>query len=195
MVDTRYTLKLDTAAWQSSADNRVIAGRGFEPVPEYSLEMMQHHIIAARLCARPAAHIRCEADFLPHTFVRVAFWNIMVNLGRPSQPVRSWIQQHPSKCPCPLASGVIPPWQSICAVLLQLSAALLLQTPSPCSAAERSTDSTWSQGLTSGVNGPIPVIVVDQFGYPTQAVKTAVIRNPQVGYESAVHFTPGANQV
>jgi hypothetical protein len=39
------------------------------------------------------------------------------------------------------------------------------------------------------------VIVVDQFGYPTQAVKTAVIRNPQVGYDSAVHFTPGANQV
>jgi hypothetical protein len=173
----------------------VIAGRGVEPVLENSLDMMQRHIIATRLCARLATHIRCEADFLPHTFLRVAFWNIMVNLGRPFQPVRSWIQQHPSKCPRPLASGVIPPWQSICAVLLQLGAALLLQAPLPCSAAERSTDSTWSQGLTSGVNGPIPVIVVDQFGYPTQAVKTAVIRNPQVGYDSAVRFTPGANQV
>jgi hypothetical protein len=35
------------------------------------------------------------------------------------------------------------------------------------------------------------VIVVDQFGYPTKALKVAVIRNPQQGYDSAVHFTPG----
>jgi endoglucanase len=45
----------------------------------------------------------------------------------------------------------------------------------------------------SGVNGPIPAIVVDQFGYPTKAAKIAVIRNPQVGYDSVVHFTPGQN--
>jgi len=118
--------------------------------------------------------------------------NIMVNLGRPP-PVRGWIQQHPSKCHRPLASGAIPLWQSICAVLLLLGAAILLQAASPCRAAEGSTDSTWSQGLTLGVNGPIPVIVVDQFGYPTKAAKIAVIRNPQVGYDSVVHFQPGEN--
>ena len=44
--------------------------------------------------------------------------------------------------------------------------------------------------LTLGVNGPIPVIVVDQFGYLTKASKIAVIRDPQMGYDSAVHFTP-----
>ena len=54
------------------------------------------------------------------------------------------------------------------------------------------TDATWSQGLSLGVNGPIPFIVVDQFGYPTKASKIAVIRDPQVGYDSAAHFTPGA---
>ena len=59
-------------------------------------------------------------------------------------------------------------------------------------AGQPSTDTTWSQGLRSGVNGPIPVIVVDQFGYPTKASKVAVIRDPQVGYDSDAHFTPGA---
>jgi Cellulase N-terminal ig-like domain len=54
-----------------------------------------------------------------------------------------------------------------------------------------STNTTWSQGLTLGVNGPIPVIVVDQFGYPTRASKIALIRDPQVGYDNAAHFTPG----
>ena len=55
-----------------------------------------------------------------------------------------------------------------------------------------SADTTWSQGLASGVNGPIPVIVVDQFGYSTKASKIAVIRDPKVGYDNAAHFTPGA---
>jgi Cellulase N-terminal ig-like domain/Glycosyl hydrolase family 9 len=41
-----------------------------------------------------------------------------------------------------------------------------------------------------GVNGPIPVIVVDQFGYPTKATKIAVIQNPQVGYGG---MAPGDN--
>jgi hypothetical protein len=45
--------------------------------------------------------------------------------------------------------------------------------------------------LALGVNGPIPVIVVDQFGYPTKASKIAVIRDPKVGYDNAAHFTPG----
>src|SRR6516165_4011490 len=53
------------------------------------------------------------------------------------------------------------------------------------------TPTTWSQGLTLGANGPIPVIVVDQFGYPTKASKIAVIRDPQTGYDNAAHFTPG----
>jgi hypothetical protein len=35
------------------------------------------------------------------------------------------------------------------------------------------------------------VIVVDQFGYPTKASKIAVARDPQTGYDNAVHFTPG----
>ena len=56
-----------------------------------------------------------------------------------------------------------------------------------------STDTTWSQGLTVGINGPIPIIVVDQFGYQTKASKVAVIRDPQTGYDNAVHFTPGTN--
>jgi hypothetical protein len=55
-----------------------------------------------------------------------------------------------------------------------------------------STDTTWSQNLTAGANGPIPVIVVDQFGYRTASKKVAVIRDPQKGYDSAVNFTPGA---
>jgi endoglucanase len=55
-----------------------------------------------------------------------------------------------------------------------------------------SINASWSQGLTLGVNGPIPAIVVDQFGYPIRASKIALIRDPQVGYDSAAHFTPGA---
>ena len=50
---------------------------------------------------------------------------------------------------------------------------------------------TWSQGLKTGVNGPIPVIVVDQFGYPARSSKIAVIRDPQAGYDGVSHFTPG----
>jgi endoglucanase len=55
-----------------------------------------------------------------------------------------------------------------------------------------SADTTWSQGLALGVNGPIARIVVDQFGYPTNASKVALIRDPKVGYDAAAHFTPGA---
>jgi endoglucanase len=55
-----------------------------------------------------------------------------------------------------------------------------------------SADTAWSHGLALGINGPIPVIVVDQFGYPTKASKIAVIRDPKLGYDNAAHFTPGA---
>jgi hypothetical protein len=54
-----------------------------------------------------------------------------------------------------------------------------------------SVDTTWNQGLKTGANGPIPWIVVDQFGYRTQAQKVAVIRSPQTGYDSSASFTPG----
>jgi endoglucanase len=45
------------------------------------------------------------------------------------------------------------------------------------------------------INAPQPLspfIVVDQFGYRPSAEKIAVIRNPQTGFDSTNHFTPGA---
>lgn len=56
-----------------------------------------------------------------------------------------------------------------------------------------STDSSWHEGLAIGANGPIPLIVVDQFGYRTGAAKIAIIRDPQSGYDGTVDFAPGAN--
>lgn len=50
----------------------------------------------------------------------------------------------------------------------------------------------WTKGLKLGPNGPIPAIVVDQFGYPTKARKIAVIRDPQTGYDNIASFTPGS---
>lgn len=50
----------------------------------------------------------------------------------------------------------------------------------------------WSRNLKAGANGPIPAIVVDQFGYPKKASKVAVIRDPQKGYDNMAHFTPGS---
>jgi hypothetical protein len=55
-----------------------------------------------------------------------------------------------------------------------------------------SSDTTWSQGLQTSANGPIPWIVVDQFGYRTGSPKVAVIRSPQTGYDSVASFTPGS---
>src|SRR5271169_2669984 len=46
----------------------------------------------------------------------------------------------------------------------------------------------------AGPNAGIPFvanILVDQFGYRPNDPKVAVIRNPQVGYDSAQKFTPG----
>jgi hypothetical protein len=69
-------------------------------VLDNSPDTVQHHIIVPRsdlklfgLLAGKRTHIRCEADLLPLTFVRVPFTNITVNLGRPFPPVRGWIQQ------------------------------------------------------------------------------------------------------
>jgi endoglucanase len=49
----------------------------------------------------------------------------------------------------------------------------------------------WKKGLAMGANGPIPAIVVDQFGYLTKSKKVAVIRAPEIGYDSFVKFAPG----
>jgi endoglucanase len=49
----------------------------------------------------------------------------------------------------------------------------------------------WKKNLPIGPNGPIPAIVVDQFGYLAKSKKVAVIRAPQVGYDSSARFTPG----
>ncbi|MCB1528886.1 MAG: glycoside hydrolase family 9 protein [Hyphomicrobiaceae bacterium] len=51
--------------------------------------------------------------------------------------------------------------------------------------------SSWMRTLAFGPNGPIPKIVVDQFGYPTLARKIAVVRSPQVGFDKTSHFAPG----
>jgi hypothetical protein len=55
-----------------------------------------------------------------------------------------------------------------------------------------STDTAWSRDLAVGANGPIPVIVVDQLGYRPGSQKVAVIRDPQVGYDANVSFSPGS---
>jgi len=49
----------------------------------------------------------------------------------------------------------------------------------------------WKKNLTNGPSGPIPAIVVDQFGYLTKSKKVAVIRAPRVGYDSSARFAPG----
>lgn len=51
----------------------------------------------------------------------------------------------------------------------------------------------WKKNLPTGPNGPIPAIVVDQFGYLPKSAKVAVIRAPRVGYDSSISFAPGSN--
>ena len=45
--------------------------------------------------------------------------------------------------------------------------------------------------LCSGQNTS-PFIVTDQFGYLPGYAKIAVIKNPQVGFDASLSFTPGA---
>jgi hypothetical protein len=65
-----------------------------------SPDTVQHQIIVPRSDLKlfdrltgPRTHVRCEADLLPSTFVRLPFVNIMINLRQPLPPVRGWIQQ------------------------------------------------------------------------------------------------------
>lgn len=51
---------------------------------------------------------------------------------------------------------------------------------------------SWDEALTLGPNGPVPVIVVDQFGYRPNDPKVAVLRDPRTGFDESVEFTPGA---
>lgn len=70
-------------------------------VLENSPRTVHHHIIVPRrdlgLFARlagPRTHIRCEADFLPSSFVPMPFFSkFTVNFQRPFPPVRGWILQ------------------------------------------------------------------------------------------------------
>ena len=69
-------------------------------VLDNSADAVRHHIIVPRSdlklfgrLAGPRTHIRCEADFLPRTFIPVPFSNITLNLSRPFPPVRGWILQ------------------------------------------------------------------------------------------------------
>lgn len=55
-----------------------------------------------------------------------------------------------------------------------------------------STDTDWDVGLPTGPNGPIPFIVVDQFGYREAARKVAILRDPETGYDADESFTPGS---
>jgi hypothetical protein len=80
-------------------------------VLDYSSDTVQHHIIVPRsdlkLFGRLAGtrtHIRCDADFLPRTFVPIPFKNMVVNLRRPFPPVRGWILQQVIKLAAAAAS-------------------------------------------------------------------------------------------
>ncbi len=50
----------------------------------------------------------------------------------------------------------------------------------------------FAPALASGPNGPIPAIVVDQFGYRPDSRKIAIIRDPQTGYDAVARYAPGA---
>jgi Family of unknown function (DUF6492) len=80
-------------------------------VLEHSPETVEHHIIVPRAdlalfdcLTGPRTHIRCEADFLPRSFVRAPFKNVTINMGRPFPPVRGWILQQVVKLAAVAAS-------------------------------------------------------------------------------------------
>jgi hypothetical protein len=80
-------------------------------VLDNSPDTVRHDIIVPRSdlklfgrLAGPRTHIRCEADFLPRTFIPVPFSNITVNLGRPFPPIRGWMKQQVVKLAAVAAS-------------------------------------------------------------------------------------------
>jgi hypothetical protein len=54
--------------------------------------------------ANSRTHIRCDADFLPRSFVPAPFGHCTVNLTRPIPPVRGWILQQVVKLAAAAAS-------------------------------------------------------------------------------------------
>lgn len=75
-------------------------------------ESVHHHIIVPRpdlklfgRLAGPRTHIRCEAEFLPSSFVPVPFSKFTLNLRRPFPPVRGWILQQVIKLAAAAASS------------------------------------------------------------------------------------------
>lgn len=51
--------------------------------------------------------------------------------------------------------------------------------------------SRWADGLSWSANGPVPSIVVDQFGYREREHKVAVLRRPMTGYDRGTRYIPG----
>ncbi|MGL3107818.1 DUF6492 family protein [Bradyrhizobium sp. BR 1432] len=78
---------------------------------EYAPESVHHHIIVPRSdislfqrLAGPRTHIRCEAEFLPSSFVPMPLTKFTVNLRQPIPPVRGWILQQVVKLAAVAAS-------------------------------------------------------------------------------------------
>jgi endoglucanase len=72
---------------------------------------------------------------------------------------------------------------------------LLLLPVLACSGGSAAHDGTIAQSQAQGVAKTITFdahLLVDQFGYRPDDVKVAVIRNPEVGYDSAAKFSPGS---
>jgi hypothetical protein len=74
-----------------------------------------------------------------------------------------------------------------------LAATLLLQMVAACG--ETAAEAPRPLPAPAGANASIPFngdILTDQFGYRPQDPKVAVVRNPQVGFDSAQKFAPGS---
>lgn len=98
-------------------------------------------------------------------------------------------------------TGTDPLIHLFCDVIRLPFLGLLLCTLAACgsgggtSPAGDTGDGGGNGGGGSGGTPPVgdgPFIVVDQFGYPGDRQKVAVIRNPQTGFDSADSYTPGA---
>jgi endoglucanase len=78
-----------------------------------------------------------------------------------------------------------------------LQALALLLVNQACACAASSADKTPSpsgfDGTLAGVIPVAPQILVDQFGYLPGEAKTAVIRDPQIGFDTNLKFAPGAH--